>query len=335
MSDNYPNLHSISNKRFSEILNEGFRLFGKNLTLILPLGLLYIIGLIITDLLTVNFDWQFITLTPTIDTILSKDPSTITYAEFMLMGRYLASGFLSFFLGILIPNLFNVIAICLVSNYLYNKFVGRATKLFPELKKALNKRILMAILLLGVLFSAGLMVLIPGIIIFGFFILYIFTYHSSDSNHRIRDAKSLAKGEFWKIIGILIVNNLIILICETGYQMILNLTPFQSSISWYNPSTRNYGMIILFDLVINLVQVFFTPLLICLLTPLFAHLKERKEQYLQYQTPYQKASQEYEVPQKEIISGPGIYCPFCGKYMRLKFQFCMHCGQKLDFEVQN
>ena len=294
MSDNYPNLHSISNKRFSEILNEGFRLFGKNLTLILPLGLLYIIGLIITDLLTVNFDWQFITLTPTIDTILSKDPSTITYAEFMLMGRYLASG-LSFFLGILIPNLFNVIAICLVSNYLYNKFVGRATKLFPELKKALNKRILMAILLLGVLFSAGLMVLIPGIIIFGFFILYIFTYHSSDSN----------------------------------------LTPFQSSISWYNPSTRNYGMIILFDLVINLVQVFFTPLLICLLTPLFAHLKERKEQYLQYQTPYQKASQEYEVPQKEIISGPGIYCPFCGKYMRLKFQFCMHCGQKLDFEVQN
>ncbi|GAH11793.1 unnamed protein product, partial [marine sediment metagenome] len=30
MSDNYPNLHRSSNKRFSEILSEGFLLFGKN-----------------------------------------------------------------------------------------------------------------------------------------------------------------------------------------------------------------------------------------------------------------------------------------------------------------
>ncbi|MFX0010964.1 MAG: zinc ribbon domain-containing protein [Candidatus Hermodarchaeota archaeon] len=335
MSENYPNLHSISNKRFNEILYEGFRLFGKNLILILPLGLLYIIGLIITDLLIVDFDWQFLTLTPTIDTILSKDPLTITYDEFMLVGRYLTSGFLSVFLGVLIPNIFSVLAFCLVSNYLYDKFVGRAIKLFPELKRSLNKRILMVILLLGVVFSAGWMVLIPGIIIFGFFILYIFTYHSNDSNHQLKDAKSLAKGEFWKIIGILFVNNLVILVCEMGYQMILNLTPLQSNISWYDPSTRKYGLIILFDLVINLVRVFFTPLLICLLTPLYAHLKERKEQYLQYQTLYQEASQEYETPQKDKISRPGIYCPFCGKYMRLKFQFCMHCGQNLDFEVQN
>jgi hypothetical protein len=335
MSENYPNLHSISNKRFNEILYEGFRLFGKNLTLILPLGFLYIISLIITDLLVVDFDWQFLTLTPTIDTILSKDPSTITPDKFMLMGRYLASGFLSFFLNVLIPNLFNLLALCLVSNYLYNKFVGRATKLFPEIKRALNKRILMVILLLGVVFSAGWMVLIPGIIIFGFFIFYVFTYHSNNSSHRLRDAKSLAKGEFWKIIGILFVNNLIILVCEMGYQMILNLTPLHSSISWYNPSTRKYGLIILFDLVMNLVRVFFTPLLICLLTPLYAHLKERKEIYLQYQTHYQGPPQEYETPQKEKITGPGIYCPFCGKYMRVKFQFCMHCGQKLDFEVKS
>ena len=41
MSDNYPNSHRSPNKRFSEIIAEGFHLFGKNFTLILPLGFFF------------------------------------------------------------------------------------------------------------------------------------------------------------------------------------------------------------------------------------------------------------------------------------------------------
>ena len=336
MSDNYPNLYRSSNKRFSEILSEGFRLFGKNLTLILPLGLFFIISLVITNLLIVDLNWQVLDMTPAIDSILSNwelDPTLINISEIELMGKYLVVGLLSIFLDILIPNIFNVIAICLVSNYIYNRFVGKETKLFPELKKALNKRMLMVILLLGVLFSAGWMVFIPGIIIFGFFIFYVFTYQSNDSEHPLKDARYLAKGEFWKIIGILIINNLIIMSFETAYHLILDFTPLQNSVSWYDPSTRDYGSIILYDFTINIVQLLFTPLLICLLTPLYAHLKTRKEQYLTAQTSYLEAPRSFETPSKEVLSDSGLYCPFCGKYSKVKYAFCLHCREKLDFEL--
>ena len=103
MSDNYPNLHRSSNKRFSEFLSEGFRLFGKNLALILPLGLFFIISLIIRSLLTVDLNWQVISLTPAIDNILLKfeqDPTLITFDEIELMGTYIAVVLFSIFLDI-------------------------------------------------------------------------------------------------------------------------------------------------------------------------------------------------------------------------------------------
>jgi hypothetical protein len=125
-----------------------------------------------------------------------------------------------------------------------------------------------------------------------------------------------------------------------GFQLILEfaalqnsaIASFQISASWYEPSTRNYGLIILYDLIINFVQILFTPLLICLLTPLYTHLKTRKEKFLLDQK--SKIPESSESLEKEIIAGPGIYCPFCGEYMRVKFQFCMHCGEKLDFEIK-
>lgn len=42
MSDNYPRLNNHSNNWFSEVISEGFYLFGKHwLTLIVPLGLFF------------------------------------------------------------------------------------------------------------------------------------------------------------------------------------------------------------------------------------------------------------------------------------------------------
>ncbi|MFX0046641.1 MAG: zinc ribbon domain-containing protein [Candidatus Hermodarchaeota archaeon] len=332
MSDKYAKLNSYSNKRFSEIISEGFYLFGKNwLTLIVPLGLFFIVSLVIKNFLIVGLEWQVINLTPAVEAIILKDPSLITYGEIELMVKYLILGFSSIFLGILIPNVFNVIAFCLVSNYLFNKFIDKKTKLYSEIKKALNGRILPVILLLGFLFSAGWIIFIPGIIIFGFYIFYVFTYHSDDSDHPLREARYLAKGEFWKIIGIFFINNLIILAFETIYQFFLNFVSLQSLASWYNPSTRDYGAIILYDFVINIVQLIFAPLLICFLTSLYAHLKTRKEKYLQYETPYHEIPQSYETPQKGIISGPGIYCPFCGKLIPRITTYCPHCGRELKF----
>ncbi|MFW9950890.1 MAG: hypothetical protein ACFFKA_12295 [Candidatus Thorarchaeota archaeon] len=332
MSDIYPKLSSYSNKRFSEIISEGFYLFGKNwLILIVPLGSFFIVSLAIKNFLIVGIEWQVLTMTPTVEAIISKDPSLITFGEIEVMGKYLIFGFASIFLGILIPNVFNVIAICLVSNYLYNKFVDKKTKLYSEVKKALNRRILMVTFLLGFLFSAGWILFIPGIIIFGFYIFYVFTYHSDDSEHPLKEARYLAKGEFWKIIGVFFINNLIILACESIYQFFLSIVSLESYASWFNPTTRDYGAIILYDLIINIVQLIFTPLLICLLTSLYVHLKSRKEEYLQYKTSYQEIPQSYQTPREGIISGPGIYCPYCGKFIPRITTYCPHCGEELKF----
>jgi hypothetical protein len=78
MSEAYPRMERYSNKRFSEVLSEGFRFFGKNyLTLIVPLGLFLIISLIVKNLLIADVVWQSILITPAIELILDMDPSAM------------------------------------------------------------------------------------------------------------------------------------------------------------------------------------------------------------------------------------------------------------------
>jgi hypothetical protein len=100
---------------------------------------------------------------------------------------------------------------CLVSNYLYNKFIGNETKFFSEFKKAINGKLIFVILLLGVGISIGSILLyIPSIIIFGYYAFYIFTYNSEDSNEPTRDAREIARNSFWKIIGVFVVNRFLL-----------------------------------------------------------------------------------------------------------------------------
>ena len=282
MSDNHSELNSYSNKGISVVISEGFHLFGRNyIPLILPLGLFFITSLIIKNLLIVDLEWQVFTM--------------ILDGEIELTFEYLILTLSIVFLSDFIPTIFNVVAMCLVSNYLYNKFIGNETKLIPELKNALNGRILLVVLLLGVGSSVGsilfyipsilifgssvgpILSYIPSIFIMGFYIFYIFTYHSDDSDHPIKEARGIAKGAFFKIIGVFIVNYLIILFGEFVYYLLFDdfLTQINSS-SWYNPATRSYGRIILHEYLINIIQLLITPLFICLLTSLFVSLKRRK-----------------------------------------------------------
>ncbi|NVM16873.1 MAG: hypothetical protein HWN80_04100 [Candidatus Lokiarchaeota archaeon] len=337
MSDEYPRLKRFSNRRFSDVISEGFYLFGKNwLTLIVPLGLFFILSLILKNLLVVDLDWQVITMTPAIEAIISKDPSIVTFEEVNLMFDYLILAFFSEFLNSLITSIFNVLAMCLVSNYLYNKFIGKETKLIFELKNALNGRILLVVLLLGVGISVGqILLFIPSIIIFGFYIFYIFTYHSNDSVHPIKEARDLARHAFWKIIGIFLINSLIIFVCDSVYHLIIdNLGTQLYNALWYNPSTRDYGSIIIYDFISNIIQFLFIPLFICLLTSLYVYLRMRREQPLQYNNISQEAPQSYKTPRNELKNNSGTYCAFCGKFMKVKIDFCPHCGEKLDYDIQ-
>ena len=347
MSEAYPRMERYSNKRFSEVLSEGFRLFGKNyLTLIIPLSLFLLISLIIKNLLVADIFWQSLQMTPAIEIIINKDPSAITNADLSIMMEYLALTLYSGFINGFIISIFNVLSMCLVSNYLYNKFIGNETNFFSEFKKAINGKLIFVILLLGVGISIGSFLLyIPSIIIMGYYSFYIFTYNSDDSNQPTKYARDIARNSFWKIIGVFIVNNLIIAVIDFFFQLFIGDLFIQFyNPSWYNPSTKNFGMIFLYDLRYHIVELIFTPLFICLLTSLYVSLKGRKETSVQYQTSYDQTPQSYGSPYRDESSsiksingvdkpGSGLYCPFCGQFMKTKRKFCPHCGEQFNFEI--
>ncbi len=347
MSEAYPRMERYSNKRFSEVLSEGFRFFGKSWsTLIVPLGLFLLISLIIKNLLVADMVWQSIGLTPAIETIINMDPSAITNVELDLMMEYLALSLFSGFINTFVITIFNILAMCLVSNYLYNQFIGNDTKFFSEFKKAINGKLISVILVLGVGVSLGSFLLsIPSILIIGYYAFYVFTYNSDDFNQPLKDAREIARKSFWKIIGVLVLSSLIILIVNFFFQFIFGdfLIQFYNT-SWYNPSTRNFGMIILYDLLYSIVDLLFAPLFICLLTSLYVSLKTRREVFVQYQTSYDQTPQSYGTPYRDESSsmksvnaadksGSGLYCPFCGKFVRDKTKFCPHCGEQFNFEI--
>ncbi len=342
MSEAYPRMERYSNKRFSEVLSEGFRFFGKNyLALIVPLGLFLLISLIIKNLLVADMVWQSIGLTPAYELIIDMDPSAMTDADLNLMMEYLALSLLSGFINTFVITIFNVLAICLVSNYLYNKFIGNETKFFSEFKKAINGKLIFVILLLGVGISIGNLLFIPSILIIGYYAFYVFTYNSDDFNQPLKDAREIARKSFWKIIGVFLVSNLII---WTVHLFIDDFLIQFNQNSWYNPSSRNFGMIILYDLLYYIVDLLFAPLFICLLTSLYVSLKTRREVFVQYQTSYDQTPQSYGTPYRDESSsmksvnaadksGSGLYCPFCGKFVRDKTKFCPHCGEQFNFEI--
>jgi ribosomal protein L33 len=347
MPDGYPRVENLSNKRFSEVISDGLRLFGKSWeTLIVPLGLFLLISLIIKNLLVTDMVWQSLLLTPAIEVILDMDPSTLTEEHLNLMMEYLSLSLISGFINSFVITIFNVLAMCLVSNYLYNKFIGNETKFFSEFKKAINGKLISAILLLGVGISVGsLFLFIPSIIIIGLFSFYVFTYNSDDSNQPLKDAREIARGSFWKIIGVFVVSSLIISIISLLFQLFIGdfFVQFYQT-SWYNPSTRNYVMIILYDFLYYIVELIFAPLFICLLTSLYVSLKARKEVFGQYQTSYDQTPQSYGTPYRDESSSiksmnaadkleSGLYCPFCGKFVKDKIKFCPHCGEQFNFEI--
>ena len=335
MSDVYQRRKSGSNKRFKDIISEGFYLFAKSYkTLIIPLALIFIVSLVIKNLLVVDLNWQLNNLSPLIEVIIQKDPLTLTDAEFNVLFGYFPLIFVTEFLNNLTSSIFNVLAMCLVSNYLFTKISGSSSNFFTELKNALNGRLLLVILLLGVGIPVGSFLFIPSIIIYAYYIFYVFTYHSEEGIQPIKEAREVARGAFWKIIGIFILSNLVVFICDIIFQLVA--TPFLYQIydpSWYNPSTRNYGSIILYELLYSLPEFLLAPLFICLLTSLYTSLKSNREQQPQYQEPYYQSSQSFEVSSTAVSKNlnSSMYCPFCGKHTPT-LEFCTHCGEKIKFD---
>ncbi|TXT53766.1 MAG: conserved membrane protein of unknown function [Promethearchaeota archaeon] len=343
------NTRRLASKGFGDLMKDGLNLFTRNyIKLILPLALLSVLAIVLRVVLLADLNWTVSQLGVGLEEIIVTDPTAISDAQIQSLFQYLIFSYLLAVLNIAIGLIFTVIGMCLVGTYVYKNYMTNEQNFSEEFKKAINSKIIIPILVLGVGIPLGAFLLfIPSIIILGFYIFSVYTYNMDTEKSTTSAAHSIEKGAFWRIIGTFIVNWLIILIAGFIINLILDFvwapTPNQIQ-SWYNPSTRNYGMLILNNFINTFVDIIFSPLFICLLTPVFASQKAKKEgrrTYYESQT-YQQPS--YEQPQLSESRSPyaaretsdkrtsGMYCPYCGYYMSKPKKFCANCGENLEFE---
>lgn len=348
----------IARKTFGTLLTDGFYLFRKHyLKLIGPMALFTIIAIVLRDLLLVDLSWQSELLNAQVNQILEEyattlDPNAISDDMINQLMNSLVITYLSLFLNNLIGAVFTVIGICSVSRFLYRDYVGKNPDFKEEFKEAFNSKMLLPILIIGVAIPIGYLLLwIPGIIIFGFFIFILITYNLKDVENAPSEAKGVAKGNFLRIIGIFMITWIIIAILNFISSFITSLFwPFsvETQLSWYAPSTRNYGMIILSDLLYYIVEILLSPLFICLLVPLFTSERAKKSMGATYgmgypSKGYGQSRPTYGIPQQEPAIKPspmqgtptpdekGMFCPFCGYNVKSPKKFCPQCGESLDF----
>ena len=336
MSKDPIELTRIANKRFSELLTDGFRLFfGRNwIKIIVPICFFYVISMLIRIVLLANANWDLILLGEIVDPLASVDPSTLTESQLNLMISYIFSSWGINTLDFIIGALFTTLGLCSVAKYLYKDYLGEKISLKKSMKGAFNRKLIVVLLILALAIPLGnLMLVIPAIVIFGFYIFSVFTYQLENNERSIKEAKFLSKGSFWKIIGVFLVSGLISLTVTTFYQMLIEImfpVSYSTLVSWYNPANQRVDLIFIYNLMNRVVPILFEPLFICLLTPLFIHMKARKKLSYGYQkeNSYQRA---YKPPTQPEYVEDGIYCPFCGQHMDFKLKFCPSCGESIDF----
>ncbi|MFW9828659.1 MAG: hypothetical protein ACFFEY_13790 [Candidatus Thorarchaeota archaeon] len=344
----------LAQKRFSEILKDGFRLFIKTYgTIIIPLAFFQILLIILNIFILTDFRVYIDSLGITYDAIMDNFLTgiTLTESEWNFLTTFLVLDWIFLFLQNLIGAIVITIAMCSVSNYVFKTYMKEDISFIESFKMSFNRRLFLAILILGVgLPLSSLLLFIPAIFIFGFFIFLVFTFNMESKSNPISEARAISKGAFLKIIGIFLINVILISIIRyfvvTLFSIILNT---ESSVfianfnSWFDPITRNYGMIILYQILMSFIDIIFAPLFICLLTTLFSSLKARRylsqEDYFITRTYEDLYSQQKEVfnEDKTQESKPMIplkenfYCPFCGHYVSIPKKFCSKCGESFEF----
>jgi len=344
METNSRQLSNLANKTFNEALVDGFKLFAQIYKkIILPLAFFQILLIVLDTLLLTNFRWYLDSFGLNVADMLNNIVDTpLTESELNALTSFLLMNFALLFFQNLIGAIIITIAMCSVSNYAFKSYMGEEISFKDSFKASFNKKIFTVILILGfILPLSSLLLFIPGIIIFGFFIFLIFTYNMEDVNP-IREARRIAKGSFFRVIGVFVINFIFFLVIGFIFTSILDFflntdsVYFQAEInSWLNPATRNYGMLILYQILYSLVEILFAPLFICLLTTIYSSIKAQKElgyhpQKQYYQESYPRLEQDSFESTESYSLKDSFYCPYCGYLLKTPKKFCPKCGESLE-----
>ncbi len=359
---------ALAYKSFGDVVTDGFKLFFKNYKyVVIPFAIFYTAFILIESLLLPDLVWYSILSTEKANKLagqINSNPESISQSQMNTVIQSLMLSYLILFLTVIIETVFTVLATVSVSNFLYEKYTMGNSNFYDNFKNAFRggKNLIYVVLIIGVFVGAGFFIfIIPGLLILGYFIFLVFVYNSKDVPHPITEARLIAKGSFWKIIGVFLISFLTTYIIDGVYTTLLSLFLPIDTTPFYNPATRNYGMILAVNLLYSILTILLAPLFICILTPLFSSLKSQKElgiirkpvryapvqPYYQPYPPYSSPPQSNapvppiypssmpstQYPLQNVPPSGGLFCPFCGFRIPSPKKFCPNCGQSIDFET--
>ncbi|MHA1291270.1 MAG: zinc ribbon domain-containing protein [Promethearchaeota archaeon] len=357
------NKQALANKRFGEQLRDGFHLFSYNyVKIILPFLIFWILYIVIKTFILIDLQWYLYSISDEYSLIVEKyseDPESISNAEANLMMQYQMISILIIAIDSVLGAILVAIAICSVSSYLYKTYMEGESDFFDDWKSSFNKKLIFVILILGICVPLGDLIIIVGIIIWSLFFFLVFTYNMKDIEYPVREAREIMRKNTLRVVGAFMLAAMIWWIIDLALDSIAILTWFgtEKYMSFYNPETRNYGMIITVDIVNSLDEILLAPLFICLVTPVFATAKAQKDLgWHQDRLISWGVEQQYGYPRRggykrqpfplypeeerkkyksdqlfKIERKTGIYCPFCGHHLRSPKRFCPNCGEKVEF----
>ncbi|MHA2275678.1 MAG: hypothetical protein ACXAC2_07930, partial [Candidatus Kariarchaeaceae archaeon] len=187
MENNSQRLLNLANKRFSEVIRDGFQLFARNYsTLILPLAVFQIIIYILNSFLLTDLNLYVSSIE--INLMALWEQPVITPSDLNTLAMFLGLTIALLFIQNLIGALVITIAMCTVSNYVYHRYTHAEADFTTSFKSAFNTKIFVVILILGIILPLSSILLIPSIFIFAFFIFLVFTYNIKGIEKSIHEA---------------------------------------------------------------------------------------------------------------------------------------------------
>ncbi len=173
---------------------------------------------------------------------------------------------------------------------------------------------------------------IPGFILL---ILLFFLYHAiiiDDQTHfaSLKGSYYYVQGNFWKVlfavfvgwgVPILLGNQL-----EQLVKPLLDLT-YENFNIWLDPAARNWGMIFLYHLFSFLFHAMLYPILPCLATVLYIHVRNQKLQEVLEEQRQKKAEKGIGVVEVHLRGAQKLfYCPKCSAQQKAGMKKCYKCN---------
>ena len=351
---------TISEKKFDlslgTIFIDSFKLLKK--TILPTLIFIFILTLIITGLnllILTNAKWTIIEMGneySNILEILKNDPEYVLSDEMNTVYRNyptlflitnIAEGSLLFFIliSLLMISIGKIYSLYYEDEDAPSTWITSITKPFNSGKRALTS--LFLIIFGSIIISTGFSIfIIPGILIifYGIFSIHSLIIDEKEGMDTIRGGLFYVKGFFSKLILILTVSIFIPMLIQYLFQVqvmdLIGLTE-NNYASWINPTTRNFGMLYIYNFMILFMQSILFFLVPVIYTVAFVQIRDGKLGVISSKHRY---GSKFKEDSKNVIiieiekNQKHFKCPNCDKKLPSSSRKCFKCKQLFDLKVK-